>query len=412
MMDVLEDVVKGFIEDVRTDVKSAINAKFKPDSTQLYKTVCQQLQAALELELTTLPPYLTAYFSMREHTNITAAKLLREVFMEEMLHMCLAGNVLVAIGGQVRLGENNIPRYPCAVEFKKGNKKGRDFELSLHKFSKAAIKTFRRIELPDKFAPLGPDQYPSLGPLKAAGEEDHKLQIDASTIGDLYQDIIDNLTSLDRSYREAGRELFSTDTSNQITETYFWRGGGKPVAVTNMASAKEALSIIMEQGEGANHSRYDGDEVDLDQKDGDLAHYFKFCEIYYQRRYRHSASLAQLPIINLQLINLQLPPIGEPLAVDFDAVYPIKTNPGQSDYEHNDDLAALNKKFNQSYSLMLQQIEEAFAGNPKVLYNAIMNGMHDLTPIARTMAKIEIDPSRGAETGAPSFEWVQPVKAF
>ena len=57
---------------------------------------------------------------------------------------------------------------------------------------------------------------------------------------------------------------------------------------------------------------------------------------------------------------------------------------------------------------MLSQIEEAFSGNPRVLYNAIMNGMHDLTPIARAMAKIEIDPSDvSGQTGAPSFEWAE-----
>jgi hypothetical protein len=45
-------------------------------------------------------------------------------------------------------------------------------------------------------------------------------------------------------------------------------------------------------------------------------------------------------------------------------------------------------------------------GTPAVLYNAIVNGMHGMTPIALEMMSLPIDGKRGGTCGAPSFEWV------
>jgi hypothetical protein len=59
---------------------------------------------------------------------------------------------------------------------------------------------------------------------------------------------------------------------------------------------------------------------------------------------------------------------------------------------------------------MLTQIEEAFNGTPSVLYNAIVDGMHGLTPIAIQMMSMRIDPTGADMTcGAPSFEWIEPL---
>ncbi|EWH09426.1 hypothetical protein DS2_12869 [Catenovulum agarivorans DS-2] len=351
------------------------------DATQKLAKIQQDLQTAIELELSTLPPYLTAYFSIHPGTNVAAANAIRSVFMEEMLHLCLAGNTLVSIGGQVKLGKDNIPKYPLTLEFK-----GREFAINLEKFSKSAIQTFRRIELPDGMPPLE---------LSLKAQQD--LNVDGYSIGEFYHNIIKELVALDNEYSKQGKHLFSQDTSSQITETYFWRGGGKPIAVTDISSAKQALNEIIDQGEGAAASLYDGDYDDYDQHQ-DLAHYYKFSQVYYGRHY-------------LPDDDPKMPPTGEPIEVNYQQVYSMVKNPTHQSYAQNPDLQSLNHKFNQAYSLMLQQIEQAFSGNPRVLYNAIMNGMHDLSPIATTMAKIELDPAKtDGLTGCPSFEWVEPVE--
>jgi hypothetical protein len=56
------------------------------------------LQAALELELSTLPPYLCGLWSITDKTH-PVRKLIRTIVLEEMLHMGLACNMLTAIGG-------------------------------------------------------------------------------------------------------------------------------------------------------------------------------------------------------------------------------------------------------------------------------------------------------------------------
>lgn len=351
------------------------------DAQQKLAKIQKDLQTAIELELSTLPPYLTAYFSIHPGTNVDAANAIRSVFMEEMLHLCLAGNTLVSIGGEVKLGKNNVPKYPLTLEFK-----GREFEINLEKFSKNAIQTFRRIELPDDMPPLE---------MSLTATED--LDVDGYSIGEFYNNIIKELDELNQEYQLSGKTLFSQDTSNQITETYFWRGGGKPIAVTDINSAKAALEQIIDQGEGAAASLYDGDYDEYEQHK-DLAHFYKFSQVYFERHY-------------LPDDDPKSPPTGAPMSVDYTQVYPMLKNPTHEAYAHNPDLQSLNHKFNQAYSLMLQQIEQAFAGNPRVLYNAIMNGMHDLSPIATTMAKIELDPSQThGYTGCPSFEWVEPVE--
>ena len=56
------------------------------------------LQSAVQLEHATIPPYLTAFFTI-SGTNagaLFAAQTLHDIFMEEMLHMVLVANVLNA----------------------------------------------------------------------------------------------------------------------------------------------------------------------------------------------------------------------------------------------------------------------------------------------------------------------------
>ncbi len=56
------------------------------------------LQRAIQLEHSTIPPYLTAMFSLAEGKNRRIAELIRSIVVEEMLHMCIASNILIAIG--------------------------------------------------------------------------------------------------------------------------------------------------------------------------------------------------------------------------------------------------------------------------------------------------------------------------
>src|SRR5215470_9329893 len=66
------------------------------------------LQAAIELELSTLPPYLCAMWSIRDPTSPsggTAYNLIDSVVRQEMIHLGFVCNLLTAIGGTPRIAE-------------------------------------------------------------------------------------------------------------------------------------------------------------------------------------------------------------------------------------------------------------------------------------------------------------------
>jgi len=71
------------------------------------------LQTAIRLEFSTLPPYLTAFFSIREGCNVEVQDLIRSVVLQEMLHMAQAANLLIALGGRPIINSRCFaPVYP------------------------------------------------------------------------------------------------------------------------------------------------------------------------------------------------------------------------------------------------------------------------------------------------------------
>src|ERR1700750_3516779 len=93
----------------------------------------EHLQWAIELEHSTLPPYLCALYSIKPGTNAEAVAVITSVFIEEMLHMTLAANLLNAVGGTPVLDHPGfIPRYPAFLPHRADA-----FQVSLEPFSAA-----------------------------------------------------------------------------------------------------------------------------------------------------------------------------------------------------------------------------------------------------------------------------------
>ncbi len=337
------------------------------------------LQTAAELELSTIPPYLIALLSIKPSTNRGAAENIRSVMMEEMLHLALVANVISSIGGSLCLTKEHAPSYPLTLNFEGNTFKDRKFSVDLAPFSAAAIETFMKIEQPS--ALLFPE--PS--------EKRIEIDVPGLTIGEFYQGIIHLLEELDA---DPSGSLFVGDPLQQIGVDYYWSAGGKPVVVSNLASAKEALNIVIHQGEGASFSLNDGDETFFGQL-FEVAHYYRFCEIHFGRRYLPTDKITEQPN-------------GELFPIDYNSVYPIKVNTKSSDYGVGTTLANINDTFNQQYSLMLLQLEEALNGNPKMLYTATMSGMHNIADLALQMMKTPIEGDPLGYHGSPSFEWVNP----
>jgi hypothetical protein len=311
-------------------------------------TLQSRLQTAFELEWSTIAPYMVAILSMKGTANREAANLIRGVMMEEMLHMALLANVLNAVGGTVHIGPDNIPSYPQKF-FQK-----RRFELDLAPFSKDNIETFMKIEEPE------------------------------TSVTEFYRSIIALLEELD-----ADGGLVTGDPSRQLFDDYYWGAGNQIIPVTDLDSAKKALAIVMDKGEGAGqHPPFTpGDPLRM-------AHYYRIAEIHYQRRYAPSDDPSK-------------PPTGQAVPVDYAEVHPIKVNPKASDYPRGSKLARLNDAFNSRYTMMLRQLLQALTGTPKVLYTAIMNGMHGSTSTALEMMTTPIPGDRKGRTGCPTFDWLE-----
>ena len=57
----------------------------------------------MQIELYTIPPYLCALYSIKDGTNREARDVIQTVVMEEMLHMALVANLLIAVDGQSKV---------------------------------------------------------------------------------------------------------------------------------------------------------------------------------------------------------------------------------------------------------------------------------------------------------------------
>jgi hypothetical protein len=196
----------------------------------------QHLQTAIELEHSTLPPYLCALYSLKEGSNDEARAVLQSVALEEMLHLTLAANILNAVGGAPALDSPRLlPSHPTTLPHSDGS-----IVLSLRPFSRDAVEGFMAVERP--------------APTDSASEDENY-----ATIGQFYRAIDEALVRLSAEIGEAA--LFSGDPSRQVTDALYYGGAGRIITVTDLASARRALREIVEQGEGLDHqSIFDGDK--------------------------------------------------------------------------------------------------------------------------------------------------------
>ena len=246
----------------------------------------QYLQSAIELEHATIPPYLTAMFSLKPGTNEEIRSLIRSIVIEEMLHMTISANILVAIGGSPQINDPRfIPRYPGPLPMGIG---GQDFVVGIERFSKRLVHdVFMVIEEPEN--PI------HIETLKAAALEDF------GTIGQFYQ-------AIQRKIEELGDGIFVPGSDKlQVQE---WFGYTHLFPITDVKGAVAALEVVITEGEGTSSDPF--------QSPGDPAHYYKFGEIYHGREIIKTKDGYAYG--------------GDPVPFDEAGVYPMKGNAKIEDY--------------------------------------------------------------------------------
>ena len=212
------------------------------------------LGKAAALEHLVMCQYLYAAFSLKDREDeglapeqLAAVKRWRkELFHiagQEMLHLALVQNVLASVGAAPHLSRPNFPlparAYPAGVE------------MALLPFGEVALRHFAFLERPEGSDMSDDDAFVALAkavPLPPADEDEigPRLQ-DFDTIGHLYRSLETGLDSLAAKLGEA--TLFVGPPAAQATEEHFrWP---ELVAVVDLASARQAIDTIVEQGEGA-----------------------------------------------------------------------------------------------------------------------------------------------------------------
>jgi hypothetical protein len=360
------------------------------------------LKQALRLEHATIPPYITALYSLKPGTNLEAFHIIRAVAVEEMLHLTLVANLLNAVGGDIKSTLTHpdfVPKYPAYIPTG-----ARDFQVHLRKFSPETVENFMQIERAEEV-----EEGQPLVVSRSVQERDHFLTIHNGeksntfySIGLFYSEIIRGLFALNK--KMGSDRLFCGDPELQITPAYYYNGSGDIIPVTDLRSAMRAMRVIQEQGEGSRvRTIYDAER--------ELAHYYRFHQLV------PSDNKVQLGEGTYYVIDKDNPensnspgqPTGASFKVDWDAVYPLKENASLSDYDQGTEVYAAAQDFESAYRNFLKELEHAFSGNPAALIPAV-GGMFRLKEQANSLIR---NPIRGMEKdhAAPIFPVAPPNSA-
>ncbi len=296
------------------------------------------VQTAIDLEFSTLPPYLYAKMTILPGSNAPAISRLNTIVGQEMIHMCLACNIMNAIGGTVQI---NPPSYPGPLP---GDV---DAGLTVHllPFSQAAMSQGMAIE-----EPVEAIDPPVLKRTVAAPNV---------TIGEFY-DLLD----------QALQALPATawlPNNNQISDQQFFPG--QIFAVNNKDDAHTAITQIVSEGEGTPVTPTDnGSPLDFQHE---LAHYYRFWEM----------TRNQVLVKDPNPVGFAW---GGPLGLDFSQVYPAIADPESHDFSQDPPAAQqAQADCNAAYSALVDGLVSAFRGGTGGLGLAV-RAMFDLRMAAMT----------------------------
>lgn len=295
------------------------------------ENILDAVQQAIEIEIATIPTYLYTYYTIRrtpEREPLTkkilsklesqsppvtgagelakelcaeilvfankAGALIMSVAVEEMLHMALSSNLKKALGGRPELTGKSPAAWPAYLPGHEPK-----FWINKAKLSLDQLMTFLKIESPD---PISPEVTLY-----------KKTPFDYTTIGEFYTAIENCLEQHPFTYHHGAghpqlvpaKGYYAADNVdtiyyNKMHEPRFVNAtdSGDLVHVTDLDSAKKAIGIIKDQGEGSK--KFPGwdeqnklncalmPEIAEDKDDAggrEMSHFAKFAQCYcrYQR---------------------------------------------------------------------------------------------------------------------------------
>ena len=321
------------------------------------------VQNAIQLEFSTIPPYLTAMISLKPNQNREIWNLIHEVVIEEMLHMTIACNILNAIGGKPTLAAPDfLPRYPGPLPMGIG-----DLIVPLEKFSTDLMRrVFMEIEEPEKPIDI---------PVVAMGAGAPPT---FTTIGAFYLALKDKILEL-------GDGIIVGDIARQVVPTTWF--GEKISPINSAAEAADAIDLIIEEGEGTPDSPFD--------PDGGYAHYYKFWEF---------AELRRIVVDDTAPDGFSFS--GDAIPYDPDGVWDIAQNQKLVDLDPKSLAGRRASQFSFVFTKLMIVLSATFDGKPDQ-FDAAMGLMFELKLAGQMLVQLP-EIRHGVPTGrnvGPVFEY-------
>jgi hypothetical protein len=337
-------------------------------NTNKVEDVRTVVQAAIEVEHATMPPYLYAMYSLGA-TNPSINDTLRSIVIEEMLHMLLACNLLNAIGGTPRIDSPDfVINYPSPLPGSINS----GFCVALKPFSRHVCETvFMQIEDP---------QHPINFHIQAEAGLEAALTPSA-TIGEFY-------TKLKASLQPS---FFTGTAANQANHYVFQNILSlADQHVTDLPSAIRALDVIMHQGEGTSDNPYEAP--------GALAHYYRFAELVNGKLIPNPTATPASPPNKRYVYD------GHPIAI-APGILPLVDNPRAANYTPGTPERNAVDACNKVYTKVLASLQRAFSGQPATLDDAVSLMQYDLGDSIRDVMALP-DPNQPGKNCGPSFEYL------
>ena len=324
------------------------------------------LQLAIMVEHFTIPLYLCAWWSIKMpqglHEYKEVSEILKKIVLQEMLHLGIVSNLIVAIGRHPKIIDS-VPHYPSHIPGILTKE-----PIQLERISKLQVGVFQKIEQPE-FPPV---LIHSLG-----GPPVSRFK----TIGELYTTIAELFQTL----ADTG-SLPTLTLSGQLSRDFDLGGPeniGKLEHYGDLSAVKKAIELIKQQGEGTSTSG------SAPGPSGTIAHYYQFGQILDENKY-----VLQLDgSLKKDLSH----PIRFPSEQDIWAMAPIPENgyPGTSD------------EFDHVYSDMVRLLEKSWSTGDQSSLDQAVDAMRNLySPAVALMAK-ERKPEPG--NYGPSFRFLPPA---
>jgi len=342
------------------------------------------LSEAAALEHMIMCEYLFAAFSLKRDVSegVTAAQLgaikrwervVSLVATQEMLHLALVGNLLTAIGSHPYFSHPNFPQrskyYPPGVQ------------LALLPFGEHALQHFLYLERPEGMDLEDAPEFAVLAfPKPSLTFDDNQIvpqAQDFATIGHLYRGIEQGFRHLVEKLGE--QRVFIGPPRAQATQQYF--GWPELIAVTDLASACQAIETIIEEGEGA-------------RGDWRQAHFGRFLRVMQDYRDLKQQDQRFEPARPVAAAFVRPPS-------DTNAV-PIISDPVT---------AGVSELFNASYEVLLQMLMRYFIHGKETedelqtLSSTAVNAMFMvIKPLGQLLTTLPIGPESPGKMAGPTFE--------